>query len=256
MLHNLRWRRYWGGAALVFCLVISAVVLVYPREATTASLSIEVHQPNGTQEPCAVATEPISGERAVVEQACALIEQGKFDEADKLIEESAGPHKDWTLAAQLKELVGQWQKLQKDRESQKETVYKEQMSDMRLLRVVKPKDSNEMIEDLQKLAARWLDQALWMQPNDDEMGSGTGVIATLAAVTRTLEFASDKQKEKLLSEPCVVDAENKAKQDANELESKGKWIDAYLMCYSWLAAWTRTARPIRIKPTSLLKERR
>ena len=45
-----------------------------------------------------------------------------------------------------------------------------------------------------------------------------------------------QQKQKLLTEPCVVDAIARAKSDAAGYERRGKWLDAYVMCYSWLSA--------------------
>jgi C-terminal peptidase prc len=53
---------------------------------------------------------------------------------------------------------------------------------------------------------------------------------------RTIEFADEQQKKALLSEPCVQSAMAVAKSEAAALEQKGKWLDAYIRCYSWLSA--------------------
>jgi carboxyl-terminal processing protease len=55
----------------------------------------------------------------------------------------------------------------------------------------------------------------------------------------------------MLEDPCVLDAINKAKAEAAELEKKGQWLDSYISCYSLLAAmdpnnkkWTEHAEQL------------
>jgi carboxyl-terminal processing protease len=57
----------------------------------------------------------------------------------------------------------------------------------------------------------------------------------LAVVARAGEFANEQQKMELLSDKFVQQTFEKAKAKAAEFESDGKWIDAYMVCYSWLA---------------------
>ena len=51
-----------------------------------------------------------------------------------------------------------------------------------------------------------------------------------------MEFADEQQKQRLLNEPCLLDAIVRAKAEAEAYERRGKWLDAYVVCYSWLAA--------------------
>jgi len=165
----------------------------------------------------------------VIEAACGLIEKGNFDAAGQLIkasplsnaekktaseDKSGEVQKEEGLVRQVEDIVEQWQKLQKERQSQQEKTYKEEMTKLERLMTGKGNDSNDANDQ--------------NEPN--------GPVAILAAVTRTIEFADEQQKKTLLSEPCVLSAIEKAKTDAAALEQKGKWFDAYIMYYSWLAA--------------------
>ncbi len=158
-----------------------------------------------------------SGEREVVELVCGLIEKGKFDEAGKVIEESGGVQKGWKPVEELNDIVAQWQQMQKSRQAQREVAYKEEMA--KFERLILPRGAGRKGAD----------------GNDvNDSNEPNGPTAILAAVMRTMEFADEQQKQKLLSEPCVVDAIARAKAEAAGYERKGKWLDAYVMCYSWL----------------------
>jgi carboxyl-terminal processing protease len=203
----------------------------------------------------AISVEPNAGtpaelnEQDIVEAACALIEQGKFDAAGQLIEASGSSRPEWKLVSQLKEIVGQWQQMQKERQSQKETTYKEQLAELERVKARRPVASLRwgVLEDMEVFGQRWLSD-LGSTPRRDgedvgsevdndanEQGEPSGPVAILAAVTRTSEFADEEQKKELLSDPCVLEAVEKAKSDAAGLERRGKWLDSYIMCYSWLA---------------------
>jgi carboxyl-terminal processing protease len=179
------------------------------------------------------------GEQEIVEAACALIEKGKFDTAGRLIEASGGASKDWKLVSQLKEIVGQWQQMQKSRQLQKEAAYKEQLAELERLKARRPPSPPRFgaLEDTRVFAEQWLeDSGLDLGGDANEPKEPNGPVAILAAVTRTSEFADEEQKKELLSDPCVLEAVERAKSEAAEFERKGKWLDAYIMCYSWLAA--------------------
>jgi carboxyl-terminal processing protease len=153
-------------------------------------------------------------ERGVVETACALIDQGKFDAAGQLIEASGYERRGWKSVAQLKDIVGQWERLQKERAEQREAAYKEQLAGFERVKKGLPVDVNDL----------------------NDVNESKGPTAILAAVIRTIEFADENQKKGLLSDPCVVDSISSAKAEAAKLESEGKWFDAYVKYYSWLAA--------------------
>jgi carboxyl-terminal processing protease len=155
--------------------------------------------------------------RELIEKACAFIEQGKFDEAGQLIRSQ----KDGELVSQLRDIIEQWQKLEETRRLQQEAAYKEQLAKFERLKAGKPADTNDA-------------NGSTSSPQDANEPNSPVVI--LAAVVRTNEFANEKQKKALLSDPCVLDAIDSAKAEAAELEGKGKWLEAYIRCYSWLSA--------------------
>jgi carboxyl-terminal processing protease len=209
----IRSRVLWPVMIIAFC---AAAIALW-----AAPHAAEVNRSGGIGEPCEISTGIVdfNSERAVVDRACGFIEQGKFDEAGKLVEESGGIKKGWKQVAELNDVVGQWRQMQKKREAQREITYKEEMT--KFERVISPRDAAKKGADGNDV-------------NDSNEPNGpTGV---LAAIVRTMEFADDKQKQKLLSEPCVVGAIAAAKSKAAEYEKKGKWLDAYATCYSWLSA--------------------
>jgi carboxyl-terminal processing protease len=239
-------RRFCGWVALAFCLALPVAVVVYLRAGSTAltrATRSGISQPNEAGEPCeaGVAAEPnlerlAIDERRIAEAACAMIEQGRFDEAGRLMEESGEVQKVGEIIPQLSRIVEQWQRIQKERQKQREVAYKEQLAECERLKTGISADDNDVglhwrnapLEDIRVFAQRWLD--------DEDVQQNYGVTGVLAAVTRTIEFADDKQKKELLSDPCVLKAIDKAKTECAELEAKGRWLDGYVMYYSWLAA--------------------
>ena len=108
--------------------------------------------------------------------------------------------------------------MQKKRQAQREVAYKEEMA--KFERLISPRGAGKKGAD----------------GNDvNDANEPNGPTAVLAAVVRTMEFADEQQKQKLLGEPCVIDAIARAKSDAAGYERRGKWLDAYVTCYSWLS---------------------
>jgi carboxyl-terminal processing protease len=182
---------------------------------------IEISRSAEVDDPCVIVSPPadLNSERGVVDYASGLIEQGKFDEAGKCINESGWLKKGSKQVSDLNDIVAQWQQMQKDRQAKKEAVYKEELA--KFERLILPRGAAKKGAD----------------GNDiNDANEPNGPTAVLAAAVRTMEFANEKQKQKLLNEPCLLDAIVKAKADAAGYERKGKWFEAYLSCYSWLSA--------------------
>jgi len=136
-----------------------------------------------------------------VQAAAQLIYQGKFAEAGKLIETSRG---DGALK-KLLAVVQQYEQIQARREAAREAKFKEQLAEMDKLRTA-------------------------AESND---ANGTKMLSTIAMAC---EFASAAQKKELLSQQFVKEAIEKSISKAKEMESKGKWLDSYINCYSLLTA--------------------
>ena len=175
-------------------------------------------------------------EQEIVEAACALIEQGKFDAAGQLLDASAtsGDVNGTTAISQLKGIVGQWRKLEERRQSGREAAYREQLTEFERIRAGRPADTN--MPEQKKDANDAMDKHGQDARVTEEVNEPNGVPAILAAVIRTNEFADENQKKALLSDPCVLWAIEAAKKESGELEGKGKWLEGYLMYYSLLSA--------------------
>lgn len=141
-----------------------------------------------------------STESAAVDVACELIYQGKFDAADKVVVENS-------RLGRLAKIIAEYQDIKQRRQLAGEAAYKEQLAELEEFRA--GTDSND-VNDV----------------ND--------VLKMLGLIAKAREFADEAQKEQLLSESFVEEAFQRAIKRAAEFESKGKWLEAYSTCYSWL----------------------
>jgi carboxyl-terminal processing protease len=146
-------------------------------------------------------------EYSLVEQACGLIYQGKFNAAGELIEQ-AEPNK--PELAQLTGIVKEYKALNKRRQSAKEASYHENLAELQKLEAVAKKDD----------------------PNDpNDVNEVTEILPVIARVS---EFADDTQRKELLSSLFVKQTLQRAIDESAELEFKSEWLDAYTSCYFWL----------------------
>ncbi len=141
-----------------------------------------------------------STESVAVDVACELIYQGKFDAADKVVVENS-------RLGRLAKIIDEYEDIKERRQLAREVAYKEQLAELEKFRA--GTDSND-VNDV----------------ND--------VLKMLGLIAKAREFADEAQKEQLLSESFVEDTFQRAIKRAAEFESKGKWLEAYTTCYSWL----------------------
>jgi carboxyl-terminal processing protease len=163
----------------------------------------------------------------IVKTACELISQGKFDAAGELVQHqldvdsnSVGTGQSSEVAqsqlSQLAEIVQEYGAIRERRNSAQEAMYAER--------------SAELEEFLHSAPIG----GVATDTNDaNDVNDITKVLSVIAKVS---EFADEAQKVELLSEPFTQQIFQKAIEKASEFESKGKWLDAYAMCYSWLQA--------------------
>ena len=143
----------------------------------------------------------------VVEEICELIYQGKFDSADKLIQRhSIGGQSVYGGVDELAEIVAEYQSISEQRNKERQAAYEEQSAELEKFRVAAEKDVND-VNDISK---------------------------TLSVIAKISKFANDWQRQELLEDEFVKQTFQKAIAKASEFESKGKWLDAYIDCYSWL----------------------
>lgn len=153
----------------------------------------------------------------IVNTACELISQGKFDIAGELVLDARYLMPDArtevkTQLDQLAELVQEYKDIDERRKSEREATYSERLAELEKLRVAA--DSNDV----------------------NDVNDVNNISKVLSVIAKVSEFADKTQKAELLSEPFTQQSFQKAIDKSRELESEGKWLDAYAVCYSWLQA--------------------
>jgi len=155
-----------------------------------------------------------SAEVALVEQACKLIYEGKFEQADGLIKKTEGAESAQPTGTtrQLVQIADQYKDIFQQRQTARDAAYAEARAEMQKSRdkidINNLNDAND-VNDLNSL---------------------------LSAIAKAGEFASKTQKEQLLSDAYVRQVLQKAIDRAARFEVEGKWLDAYTNCYGWLGA--------------------
>jgi len=178
------------------------------------------------------------GEPNLIERACELIYQGKFESAGELIKQS---NQDTPSVSALTKIVEEWKAINQRRQSARENAYREQLAELEKLKAkrfdrltvrfdklttspsgVEGKDAN----DVKDVNDKSLSKADQNDVND--------IVALLSVVARASEVASQAQKEQLVSYTFVKETFQKAIDKAAQFEVKGKWLEAYTNCYYWL----------------------
>jgi len=134
-----------------------------------------------------------------------LIYKGGFDEAGKLIEASSAQYE--KSYAELLNIIYEYRALQHQRQVTRKAAYQEQLAELEKLR------AGAEVNDINDV---------------------NGIVKALSVITAAYNFADEQQKQSLLEEPFVKHTIQKALEKAAEFESKGKWLEAYTSCYSWL----------------------
>jgi len=163
----------------------------------TTAKAVTATQPDAVE-----VTKSESKESVAVDAACELIYEGKFDAADKVVVENS-------RLGRLAKIISEYRDIKERRELAREAAYKEQLAELEKFQA--ETDSND-VEDV------------------------NNVLKMLGLITKALEFADEAQTKQLLSESFVEETFQRAIKRAAEFESKGKWLEAYANCYSWLQA--------------------
>jgi len=165
-----------------------------------AVLSIEARV-----EPCSVQAPAVSRMPSVVEQICSDISRDDFAGAQKRIEEnkkSATP-----AVKELENIVLEYEAIRQKRQSQRESLYRQQLTELDKLRDEADVNGLNDVNDINK---------------------------AFAVIAKASEYADEKQKKELMSIGFVKEVIEKSMAKAAEFESKGEWLDAYVDCYGWL----------------------
>jgi carboxyl-terminal processing protease len=163
-----------------------------------------------------VGNSPLTGsvESGVVEQACRLIYEGRFDAADELTKQTYNdsPAQLTATARQLVQIVDEYKDISQHRQSARETAYAETFAELEKLQA--QTDANDV----------------------NDVNDVNDLPAVLSVIVKAGEFADQKQQEQLLSDAFVKEVLQKAIDKAAKFEMEGKWLEAYTNCYGWLAA--------------------
>jgi carboxyl-terminal processing protease len=155
---------------------------------------------------------------AQIEQICSAIYKGDFGAARELLGGSSQPED--AAIVKLADITSAFKVIGEKRELARQAAYQKQLAKLEKYRAAAdsgvqghvPSDPNEQ------------------RPDINDIPKVLSVIASVA------DFADEQQKKLLLSDSFVKQIIQKAKGQAEDHDSKGKWLDAYTDCYWWLLA--------------------
>lgn len=140
----------------------------------------------------------------VINSVCDKILKGDFESAQEIVRKSAVPASKGLR--QLRVFIDEYMAIKARRKASQNNAYQAQ------------------INELKRLCQKGLSEDV------NDIGE------VFSVVIQALEYANEEeQKQALLKDPFVRETIQKAKTTAAEFESKGKWLDAYTICYSKLA---------------------
>ena len=137
-----------------------------------------------------------------VESACDKILKGDFESAQEIVRTSVNVRS--AGLRQLETIIDEYVAIQARRAAFQDAVYQEQKIELDKLR---QKDFPKDINDVGKV---------------------------FSVALKSLEYSNKEQEHALLNDPFVQQTVRQAKRLAAEYESKGRWLDAYAICYSKL----------------------
>jgi carboxyl-terminal processing protease len=172
----------------------------------TSVRTAEPNEPN-------VVTEQIGD---TVTAACNLLYKGRFSEAETLINQAgAGSN---SYLSYLEKIIAQYKQIQQKRDSARIAAHQKELEELENLKKQQQSaDANNV-------------------PDVNDVNDVNDLAKTLSVIARAAEFASPIQKKELLDDTFIKQTFRKAMDKAGQFEAEGKWLDSYLLCYSWLTA--------------------
>ena len=162
-----------------------------------------------------------------VTAACQLIARGQFQEAAQSLA-SAQPS-DSVRVRSVKEILDQYTQIGDERRLAKEAAFKKQHKELEKL-----KSSVDLEKTPRAASTSEYTDGTETQTKKDP-NEPNDVTDVLAVVIKAVEFADHSQKAALLSDPFVTKVLQKAVDHSSALESQGRWLDAYVNYFYWLA---------------------
>jgi carboxyl-terminal processing protease len=143
-----------------------------------------------------------------ISSLCSSIYQGRFDETEQNIKKAKLDSEDYKIA-ELTQIVKQFQDITRKCLAEKEQAYEEKIIELEKAKAAADANGLDDVNDISNV---------------------------LAIVAQAREFADEQQTKALLTRAFVQQAIALSKNKASDFEAKGDWLDAYIHCYSLLAA--------------------
>lgn len=134
--------------------------------------------------------------KSAVQEICI----GKFGGAKKILSEAGTDNPKIDV---LSDIISQYKEIEVTREQERQKALDEQLAELEKLKTLSGANEPNLLE-------------------------------VFPVVVRACEFAVGTQKEQILSDEFVKKVIKQARRSAEEFESKGKWLDSLIYCYSWL----------------------
>jgi len=198
----------------------------------------------GSAEPNTVARRPAPDPNGSIPDVYSLIYRGDFVGAQKGLTGVEPNAVDKDRLEALQSLVAQYQAIEKVRAAGRQKAFSQQRDRLEQLRTGKrpPKDPNDPNVPIDVNQPKGLTDANKPTevnepgPVDFNDPNGRGITSVLAVVANAVEYADDRQRHDLMTDPLFKQAIQKAVDRAAKLESEGKWLDAYAGYGAWLKA--------------------
>jgi len=154
-----------------------------------------------------------------ISKVCRLVYEGKFDAAGELVKEAR--QFDLDRAEQLEQIIERYREIARLREVARKEAFAKQLEEL------------EKLKDLVDLSRSEPVQAMDETEEPNEPNDVTDVLAVIAKAT---EFADEQQKTSLMADSFVKKTLLVSIDRSAELDSQGKWLDAYSRYHYWLQA--------------------
>ena len=145
---------------------------------------------------------------SIVELLCSEIHNGNFAAARQILD--SHDESPSSSIKQLADIISQYEAIEHHRQLAREAAY------------------NEKIGELEEFQIKFDDN------DTNDVNDVNDITSALSVIAQIVKFANDPQKSKLLDKPLVKKVFEKAMAKAIEYEAEGKWLEAYIICYSWM----------------------
>ena len=150
-----------------------------------------------------------------VKNACFYIYKGDFDAAQDAI---LYQENRTDAVLQLSEVIKEYKIIESDREKVRYDLFKEHLDEL---------------EDLQSKVDI---NDITYSSDINDINDVNNITTILSVIAKAGEYAAETDKPVLLADNFVKKIIIKSQNIASDLENEGKWLDAYISCYTWLTA--------------------